>query len=163
MHDGDTVKNNFGLTWQEVINRNVGILRERYSVNYIEKLKDKDKQLYDTIIVQNEYRLTAEEIKDRIIVDIGANIGFFTAACLQHSPKHIYAAEPVPSTFAKLKKLYNNEIELHFLIMRYWIFPTKLFTLVTPERGLMLLTQKMKIKLHPLPWDKLSKMLMITT
>ena len=49
--------------------------------------------------------------KDDIVVDIGANLGVFTAYAQTSSPKHVYCVEPMPDTFKYLKnnlEVFNN-------------------------------------------------------
>lgn len=55
--------------------------------------------LYDEIFTLNEYRLIESEIEDRIIFDVGANIGMFSALCLTFGAKQIFAVEAQPSIF----------------------------------------------------------------
>jgi len=56
------------------------------------------------IITDNQYNINKENIKGKLVADVGANIGLFSlyAACL--GSKKIYAFEPVKGTFAELKK-----------------------------------------------------------
>lgn len=49
--------------------------------------------------------------KDDIVVDVGANLGVFTAYAQTSYPKHIYCLEPMPETFEYLSdnlKTFNN-------------------------------------------------------
>ena len=135
VHSGNVIKENFGLYWSEIIARNINILKERYPVDYISKIKDKDQQLYDMIVVSNEYKIDKEEIKGRIVVDIGANIGFFIAVCLRYSPKHVYAAEPVPTTFSKLQQLFKNENRVSLFNNAVLDVPDKVVYLNSEDTG----------------------------
>lgn len=55
--------------------------------------------LYDEIFVNNEYQLIEDEVNDRVVFDVGANVGMFTAKCLTFGAKQVFAVEAQPSIF----------------------------------------------------------------
>ncbi len=58
-----------------------------------------------TILIKDEYDLNSvEDNKERVIVDIGANKGYFTALAAKNNLHKVFAYEPIPETFNKLKK-----------------------------------------------------------
>jgi len=50
------------------------------------------------IYLANQYNLS-DILKDKIVVDAGANIGVFSLMCAAYSPKRIYAFEPIKETY----------------------------------------------------------------
>lgn len=76
---------------------------------YIDRLKEKDARLYTTLIEQNEYALIDIDVYGKNVIDIGANIGMFTALALEHGAKKVVAVEPLPTNTAELLKLYGHE------------------------------------------------------
>lgn len=68
------------------------------------RLGTQDPITYKEVLVENCYRLPDRfEPGDRI-VDVGANIGCFTVACLVRGCGHVLAAEPHPENFALLRR-----------------------------------------------------------
>lgn len=61
--------------------------------DYVKMLRDADPQLTRTVIEENEYSLVPGEISGRVVIDIGANIGIFTALALQMGAKIVVAVE----------------------------------------------------------------------
>ncbi len=55
------------------------------------------------IFVRNQYNLSEETAKGKVIVDVGANIGMFSALSVFMGARKVYALEPVPETFEMLK------------------------------------------------------------
>jgi FkbM family methyltransferase len=68
-------------------------------------------KMYKRCIVENQYNISSENIKDKIIVDIGSHVGIFSLYCAKLGAKEIYAFEPVSKTFSVL----YNQIELNHL------------------------------------------------
>lgn len=55
--------------------------------------------LYDEIFVLNEYALIESEVENKVVFDVGANVGMFTALCLTLGAKQIFSVEAQPSIF----------------------------------------------------------------
>lgn len=65
-------------------------------------LKQQHAEIYDEIITQNCYELTSELVKDKYVIDIGANIGVFSLYSAVLGAKKVFSVEPVSSTFMQL-------------------------------------------------------------
>ncbi|MBI2623049.1 MAG: FkbM family methyltransferase [Candidatus Liptonbacteria bacterium] len=61
--------------------------------------------LYEQVYVKDQYHARDHMKPDAVVVDVGANLGFFARLAAELAPKgQVYAFEPVPSTFALLQK-----------------------------------------------------------
>jgi FkbM family methyltransferase len=67
-------------------------------------LQHQNNVLFQDIFVSNPYRLNSTILKDREVVDIGANIGMFSFFALHHEAKHIIAFEPIPSIYHQFQR-----------------------------------------------------------
>lgn len=57
-------------------------------------------------------RLILDSVRDKVFFDIGANIGYFSVLAARAGAKAVYSFEPVPHTFAMLKKnIVRNQCE----------------------------------------------------
>jgi len=70
------------------------------------KYLDQEPITYNEIFVDDAYCLTKEEIEGKIIIDVGANLGFFSIRCLELGAKKIIAVEAQPTVY-KLGLLEN--------------------------------------------------------
>ena len=68
-----------------------------------------DQEVFDSVIVDNQYRLPESLSNECLVVDIGANIGAFAVACLLRGAGTVACFEPCP----------NNYLQL-FQNVRYW-------------------------------------------
>lgn len=75
-----------------------------------------DEFIYNEVYVENCYRLP-DDLSDITIIDIGANIGAFTIACLDRGAK-VFAYEPDKDNFAQLFQHVNK----HPLHKNCWKF-----------------------------------------
>lgn len=107
--------------WSDVFFANSVKLSKKYNPSwYINKLKELDIQdigkkldwiqykneeaaeLYKEIITDNTYEILPEYIKDKTVIDIGANIGVFSLYAASLGAKTVYSVEPVKETFDQL-------------------------------------------------------------
>jgi FkbM family methyltransferase len=86
---------------------------------YFEELKKNDKLLFDEIFEYNSYNVLEEEIKGKNILDIGANIGYFSIFISFFEPAKIIAVEPLSEAYALLRHntLRINNIQIIKLIV----------------------------------------------
>ena len=59
---------------------------------------------YYESIMTNQYNVSSEKIKNKIVIDVGSNLGEFAIYCARLGAKRVYAFEPVTETFKILKK-----------------------------------------------------------
>jgi FkbM family methyltransferase len=64
-----------------------------------------DTEIFNDVVVNNQYRLPDGIAKDALVIDIGANIGAFAVACLLRGAGQVICFEPSPENF---KQLCNN-------------------------------------------------------
>jgi len=77
----------------------------------LKKLEEQDIITFNEVIKVNTYNVKKEEIKNKTIIDIGANIGLFSIFCAENGAKKVIAIEANSNIFKKLKentKEYNN-------------------------------------------------------
>jgi len=85
----------------EVICNNRNFLFERAHTDHIEN-----------IIFLNQYQLKPSLVKNKVVVDVGANVGTFSILAAKMGAKKVWAFEPVKETFRILKKnIKLNELE----------------------------------------------------
>jgi len=58
--------------------------------------------LYKEIFIFNSYNCEEGELKNRIVIDIGANTGYFAIYAIENGAKKVYAFEPNKENFKKL-------------------------------------------------------------
>ena len=61
-----------------------------------------DKEVFDQVFTNNQYRLPEKFPEDSVVVDIGANIGAFAAACLMRGAAAVICFEPSEANFQQL-------------------------------------------------------------
>lgn len=76
-----------------------------YKINR-EALKAQEPATYLEIFEVDSYRLVESEIRDKVVVDIGANLGMFSLRCVELGAKLIYAIEAQPVVY-NLGLLHN--------------------------------------------------------
>lgn len=69
-----------------------------YRVDH-EYLKSLEPATYIEIFETDSYKLVESEIRDKIVVDVGANLGMFSLRCVELGAKLIYAIEAQPAVF----------------------------------------------------------------
>lgn len=67
---------------------------------------------FTTIIRHNQYNLSKKNVKNKIVIDAGANAGFFSIYAAKLGAKKVYAFEPVTETYEILKRNISlNKLE----------------------------------------------------
>lgn len=64
-------------------------------------------EIYKEIIIDNIYNIKKEQIENKYVIDIGANIGVFSLFAAEHNARKVYAIEPIGETFNQLCKNIN--------------------------------------------------------
>jgi FkbM family methyltransferase len=62
-------------------------------------LKEQDPAMHREVIEANQYHLTPERVKDRIVIDIGANIGAFSLYAAALGAKKVISVEPISASY----------------------------------------------------------------
>lgn len=73
-----------------------------------QNLKNQNPFVYNKIFESNLYSVMPEEITNKVVIDIGANIGIFSILCNELNAHHIYAIEAQPKIYRR--KLVDNTI-----------------------------------------------------
>lgn len=66
-----------------------------------------DQEVFEDVVVSNQYKLADSFPPDSLIIDIGANIGCFAVACLLRGADAVLCFEPCPDNF---RQLGNNTL-----------------------------------------------------
>jgi FkbM family methyltransferase len=69
-----------------------------------------DANVWESVVDRNEYRLPDKFEPNSLVLDIGANIGSFSYACIQRGAAKVIAFEPDPDNFALFRKQLKSEI-----------------------------------------------------
>lgn len=70
----------------------------------LEWLKHTHHEIFNEVIVINEYQLTRQDLENTNVIDIGANVGMFSLYAAYLGAKKVIAAEPAANTFNILKE-----------------------------------------------------------
>lgn len=62
-------------------------------------LTEQDPAMYREVIEANQYHLSAEKVKDRIVIDVGANIGAFSLYAAMLGAKQVISIEPISASY----------------------------------------------------------------
>lgn len=62
-------------------------------------LNEQDPAMYREVIEANQYHLTQEKVKDRLVIDIGANIGAFSLYAAALGAKQVISVEPISASY----------------------------------------------------------------
>jgi FkbM family methyltransferase len=62
-------------------------------------LNEQDPAMYREVIEANQYHLTPERVRDRIVIDIGANIGAFSLYAAALGAKKVISVEPISASY----------------------------------------------------------------
>jgi FkbM family methyltransferase len=83
-------------------------------------LKSQDSALYDEIFTQNSYKINRNETEGKNVIDVGANLGFFSILCAEYGAEKIISIEINPETFKKLEnnvKKYDNILPYNYAVI----------------------------------------------
>jgi FkbM family methyltransferase len=70
-----------------------------------------DANAYHEIFARNIYNVQQSEVRDRVVFDIGANLGVFSRLCLNLGARKVIAIEAQPYIYKELyKNLYDDEV-----------------------------------------------------
>jgi FkbM family methyltransferase len=72
------------------------VVTEKINLDF---LKEQDPAMHREVIEANQYHLSKEKVKDRIVVDIGANIGAFSLYAAMLGAKKVIAVEPISASY----------------------------------------------------------------
>lgn len=61
-----------------------------------------DQEVFDRVFLSNYYRI--KTLTDKVVLDLGAHVGFFTLLCIFNNAKKIYSVEPFLENFYNLLK-----------------------------------------------------------
>jgi len=62
-------------------------------------LTEQDPAMYREVIEANQYHLTPEKVKGRVVIDIGANIGAFSLYAAMLGAKQVISVEPISASY----------------------------------------------------------------
>lgn len=86
-----------------------GAVAEKY--NWLEHSSKEAAGLFKEVIVQNSYELTADLVKDRVVVDVGANTGMFSILAAALGAKQVLSYEPSDKAYGLLhQNVHNTDI-----------------------------------------------------
>ena len=70
--------------------------------------EDDPEHFYQDVIVNNEYSISAEQVQNRTVIDIGANIGTFSILCSSLGAKQVLSVEPMTATHSRFVRNVNR-------------------------------------------------------
>jgi FkbM family methyltransferase len=74
---------------------------------YLDNFDDYNYSTFWEIFIHNEYEFDNKSVVEDgdVVLDIGANFGFFACYAVENNAKKIYAVEPFPTAYENVKKL----------------------------------------------------------
>lgn len=77
--------------------------------------------ILNSIALWDEYRISGQRYrKDDVILDVGAHVGVFSFLCHQKGSRSIYAYEPSPQNFARLREYVASLPGVHCTQAAVW-------------------------------------------
>jgi FkbM family methyltransferase len=80
---------------------------EAYKFNF-SRLERQDPVVYKEIFKDNDYKVEQSEIQNKIVIDIGANVGMFSLYAMSLSAHKVYAVEAQPNIYKTLLENTNG-------------------------------------------------------
>lgn len=77
----------------------VSVQAEPVKETNLEFLKEQDIAMYNEVIAANQYHLSEEKMRDRTVIDIGANIGAFSLYAASLGAKNVISVEPISASY----------------------------------------------------------------
>jgi FkbM family methyltransferase len=75
-------------------------------------LNEQDPAMYREVIEANQYHLSSERVKDRVVIDIGANIGAFSLYASVLGAKKVISVEPISTSYSTfLKNIHKLQLK----------------------------------------------------
>jgi tRNA G37 N-methylase Trm5 len=98
---------------QNVINLKLDINEDKKTIQYAHMYcpQEWSSSLYKEIIEVKIYEKEFKIKENDIVLDMGANIGFFAASCSQRNINRCYCFEPMEENFKYLQKNINNLVD----------------------------------------------------
>lgn len=88
-------------------------------------MKAQDPLIYNEVIESNQYGLTIDEIKNRSVIDIGANIGCLSVLAASLGARMVIGVEPVAETFLKFRSNVEKSGFTNILPMKFVVSSTE--------------------------------------
>lgn len=88
-------------------------------------MKAQDPLIYNEVIETNQYGLTVNEIKNRSVIDIGANIGCLSVLAASMGARMVIGVEPVGETFLKFRSNVEKSGFTNILPMKFVVSSTE--------------------------------------
>lgn len=85
-----------------------------------------DAAIYSAISVHDEYRLNRINLKDVVVIDIGAHIGLFALECLNRGARLVECYEPDERSFSLLESNYANNDNVYTYNQPVWNTTTQM-------------------------------------
>lgn len=85
---------------------------------FLDRFPPKDREVVREVLIDNVYQIQPTEIKGRVVLDLGANVGIFSLLCCLLGAKHCYAYEMSEINYGELQ----NNIDRFFLRDRITAF-----------------------------------------
>lgn len=86
----------------------------------LDKLEEQDSRVFQEIFVNNEYGVLPGELSGKVVLDIGANKGFFSFKALEDGAQNVVAVEANPRVFRDFL-IPNFRKEDRVIVMNYAI------------------------------------------
>jgi FkbM family methyltransferase len=99
--------NDYGFTGNQKRVNYTELVRKYVNV---EEMKAVDPPLWDDLIEQGFHRVDFKpsDVKDKVVVDLGAHVGVFTALAVAHGAARVFSVEMNPDNYAGLVKFTKN-------------------------------------------------------
>lgn len=87
------------------------IVDENSIKDLLKFLVDQDPAMYREVVESNQYHLTPEKVRGKVVIDVGANIGAFSLYAALMGAKQVIAIEPISASYnAFLKNIHKLKL-----------------------------------------------------